>query len=343
MMMHEQRSPLHKHDYHSIPHEHVMERSTAPDDEVESGNSSPPYQQIGPLSLHEPDDTETITSCLWLQQFKIDFPLFTDKIMKEYEQFNHENINPLIFLPIIVLYYTLVVCRTGLIGLRFDGDANHNVLVVSLFCVILFTLFFVLYIAMHALRLTERKAMHDGLKWIFEEWLPLPIEEMLLLISTFVWSLFLIARVVKGQCPPGTSLFQQQTCNQFASLGGIPNDMAYSLYFSPLALQCVTKNLSIRMLVISNMSNLFVVAFCVIYSGAWNDYCAILNWVFFVTFAFAIERLQRIAYSALMKAKDQQVQRYNLSICPHNKHSILRTSAYTFNRNSYIDCQSCQS
>ena len=341
--MNEQISPLHKNDYQSIP-QNVMERSTAPDNmDVESGNSSPPYQQIGPLSLDDDNDTETITSCLWLQQIKIDFPLFTDNIMKEYQQFNHENINPLIFLPIFVLYYTLVACRTGLMGLRFDGDANHDVLVVSLILMILFTLFFVLYITMHALRLTERKAMHDGLKRGLEVWLPLPIEEMLLIIAIFVWSLFLIARVVKGQCPPGTSLFQQQTCNQFASLGGIPNDMAYSLYFSPLALQCVTKNLSIRMLVISNMSNLFVVAFCVIYSGAWNDYCAILNWVFFVTFAFAIERLQRIAYSALMKAKDQQVQRYNLSICPHNKHSILRTSAYTFNRNSYIDCQSCQS
>ena len=284
-----------------------MDRSSVPD--LESSGGSSPYEALGPFDDPEDgEDDETITNCLWLLKWKIEFPLFTDNLIKEYEQFNHENINPFIFLPIIVLYYTLVVCSTGLMGLRFDGDANHNVLVLSLVLMILFTFIFGLYITMHFLRLTERKELHDALKRKFKEWLPIPIEEILLFIAVFVWSLFLIARIVKGQCPPGTTLFQQQYCNQFASSGGVPNDMVYSLYFSPLVLQCVTKNLSIRMLVLSNVSNLLVVVFCVIYAGAWNDYCVILNWVFFVTFAFAIEQLQRIAYAALMKAKDQQVR-----------------------------------
>ena len=305
-LIHGQLNPLHRN-YCSIPVENIGEGSCEPDMDIESGSNSP-YEQLGPFDITgiSSDDTDDITSYIWLQRFKIDFPLFTDKITKEYEKYNHENVNPFIFLPIIFLYYTLVACRTGLMGLRFDGDANHNVLVVSLICMILFTFFFGLYVTMHALRLTGRQSMHDGLKRSLE-WLPFRIEEGVLIIAVFVWSLFLIARVVKGQCLPGTTLYQQQTCNPFASLGGIPNEMVYSLYFQPLVLQCIMKNLSIRMLALSHISNLVVVTFCVFYSGAWSDYFAILNWVFFVTFAFAIEQLQRIAYTALMKTKYQQV------------------------------------
>ena len=142
---------------------------------------------------------------------------------------------------------------------------NHVCLVVALvFCLFLW-LFCVLYGTVQCLRLTGRDQMLAALKlWL--ERLPLRLEELIMVCGIFSWSLFLIARVLKGQCPEDATLFEQQTCNAYADDGGIPFEMAYSLYAGPLLLQLQTKNLSIRTLVMGHLSTLAVVSFCVFYS-----------------------------------------------------------------------------
>ena len=61
-----------------------------------------------------------ITSCIWLHKLTgCDFPLFSDEIMEAYHEHNLANVNPFIFFPVTLLYYALVVCRSGLSGLRF--------------------------------------------------------------------------------------------------------------------------------------------------------------------------------------------------------------------------------
>ena len=89
---------------------------------------------------------------------------------------------------------------------------------------------------MKVLLVTGRDRMLADLKAGIK-WLPIQLEELILLLGISGWSLFLIARVLKGQCADGTSLWEQQICNPFASHGGIPNEMAYSLYF--MTLVCV--------------------------------------------------------------------------------------------------------
>ena len=61
-----------------------------------------------------------ITSCVWLQKLTgCDFPLFSDEIMAAYHEHNVANVNPFIFSPVIFVYYTLVICRSGLMALCF--------------------------------------------------------------------------------------------------------------------------------------------------------------------------------------------------------------------------------
>jgi hypothetical protein len=123
---------------------------------------------------------------------------------------------------------------------------------------------------------------------------------MLVAMSSF--ALFLIARVLKGQCPPGTTLWEQQTCNQFASQGGIPTDIAYALYIAPMVWP-FSSDLSIRTHVISQLCVFSVVLFCVVYSSAWNDYYVLLNWLIFTNITFEIIRLQRVAFKEYLNAK----------------------------------------
>ena len=92
------------------------------------------------------------------------------------------------------------------------------------------------YLLCHALRLTGRKRMLTDLKKKFA-WCPFQTEEILLVSCLMTSSLFLISRVLVGQCPPGTSLFLQQTCNQLASSGGIPSELVYCIYWLPLMAQ----------------------------------------------------------------------------------------------------------
>ena len=185
------------------------------------------------------------------------------------------------------------------------GQMNHVVLLAALIISFFQAILTGTYITLQALRMTGRDRMLADLKARLK-WLPIRLEESMMVLGVASWSLFLIARVLKGQCPAGTSLWEQQTCNPFASQGGIPNELAYSLYFAPLALQLVTRNLSIRTLVITHMTTLAVVAFCVCYSKAWSDYAVLLNWLMSSNISFEIKRLQRISFKDSSNAKDLQ-------------------------------------
>ena len=63
---------------------------------------------------------DQITLSVWFQRWlRCDFPLFSDEIIVAYHKHNVANINPFITIPIILLYNSYVICRSGLEGLRF--------------------------------------------------------------------------------------------------------------------------------------------------------------------------------------------------------------------------------
>ena len=150
-----------------------------------------------------------------------------------------------------------------------------------------------------------RKGMLADLKKKFA-WCPFQVEEILLVSTLMTTALFLISRVLVGQCPPGTSLFLQQTCNQLASSGGIPSELAYCIYWVPLMAQLFLRNISIRMLIMSSITGLITVAFCVIYGNLWSDYFIMIMWILYSNASFEIERLQRVGYALTVKILDQK-------------------------------------
>ena len=257
--------------------------------------------------------SDKFDSSPWLQRWLgCDFPLLPEEAMEAYHEHHLYSVNPFIFIPVLALYFLLLVFRSGMIvGLRdFHNDSMNQaiVLVIAMICVVTDYIFLGLYLTVNALRLLKGRdgMLADLISRL--KYLPFRLEELIFFLAICTWSLFLIARVLKGQCPPGSSLWEQQACNQFASQGGIPSELAYGLYMIPLVLQMAMKNISIRTLVIGHLSVLTTVIFCICYQQAWNDYFMILNWILSSNVSFEIKQNHRVAYKNLMKAREQKVR-----------------------------------
>ena len=161
------------------------------------------------------------------------------------------------------------------------------------------------YFVIQAARLTGRKRLFAAVKEKFE-WCPFRIEEILLVSTVLTTTWFLVSRVLTGQCPPGTTIFLQQTCNQHANSGGIPPEMVYGIYWFPLMAQLMIRNVSIRTLALTSIAGFATVAFCIIYGNLWNDYFVMITWIWYSNASFEIERLQRIGYTQTLKLLDQK-------------------------------------
>ena len=61
-------------------------------------------------------NSDDITLAPWLQRLGMDFPLFTDNMMKQYRKHNVENFNPFVFIPTILALYGMPILRNGLAG-----------------------------------------------------------------------------------------------------------------------------------------------------------------------------------------------------------------------------------
>ena len=156
----------------------------------------------------------------------------------------------------------------------------------------------------------RRMKQHDVIDRMHElsKKLPMYVEDCVLYCATVSVGLFLIARVLAGQCPSDTSLWLSQTCNPFQDAGGIPTEQVYSLYVLPIILLFALKNVTYRALIISYIMSVTVVAFCVIFIYAWKDLWCIVYCFIFINIALELERLQRVVFSENLRAKDAMLQ-----------------------------------
>ena len=279
--------------------------------------------------IHTKSANDLFESSPWLQRWLgCDFPLLPEEAMEAYHKHHLENVNPFVFIPMLIVYLLELIFRCGIIvGFSKFGDLSRNqaiVLVVSVICTLTSNFFFFVYLIVHALRLTGRDVMLGDLTGRLK-YLPLRLEESVFFLGVIAWSLFLIARVLRGQCEPGTSLWEQQTCNPFASQGGIPAELVYSLYLIPMSVQLAMKNISIRNVVLGNLTTLAAVLFCICYQQAWNDYFIVLNWMIVSNISFEVLRTHRVDYKNLMKEKEQQVHRSLLLQTIHRSTICLKT------------------
>ena len=168
----------------------------------------------------------------------------------------------------------------------------------------------ILFLVVAAEFFFRRMEQHGVIEKIHElsKNLPVYVEDIVLYSTVICVGLFLIARVLVGQCPSDTTLWMTQTCNPFQDAGGIPTEQVYSLYLVPIILLFALKNISYRALILSYIISVTVVAFCVIFTYAWKDLWALVYSFIFINIALELERLQRVVFAENMRAKDAMLQ-----------------------------------
>ena len=203
------------------------------------------------IERQQPQDTmDQITSSRLLMRIRCNFPLFTDNSLDAYHLHSIKHISPIVCIPIVMVYSFLFITQCGLIGLGSSGiDTTFVIRLFAVLAAIICDVLFGLLCTHLYLRITERD--HEAFLVRLKKWLPFRLEDSMTVAGVIVWSLFLIARMLTGPCPSGTTaLWQQQTCNPFAKHGGIPAGMVSTLYSIPLMAQLFTRCISTHVLVL---------------------------------------------------------------------------------------------
>ena len=150
-----------------------------------------------------------------------------------------------------------------------------------------------------------RRVLKERMETVLEK-LPFLLEDFVILVGIFVLCLMLIRRTIAGQRPEGTSLFDLQACNPFASLHGIASDLLFFTYVAPITVQVVIKNVSLFALIMSWIMIVTTAIFCVVFTQAWADVFILCLLVVVITTSFEVERLYRISYMQLVSSQEQE-------------------------------------
>ena len=253
---------------------------------------------------------DQITSSKFMLRFHCVFPLFTNQIVDEHNMHmrNNKHINPVVICPALFAYFALFASQCGLIGLANSdsGKVAYVVRLIGLLTTFICDFFTILYCIFQFLRLTGRD--HEAFMARVKKWFSFRLEDAITITGVCAWSLLLIARILAGQCPSDTTLWQQQTCNPFANQGGIPAGMVSTLYWLPLLVQLFMRCISLHVLVLCYIICFAVVAFCVFYTKAslYSSYPDLIVILIFINASIEVTRLQRLSYVDTLKAKEQE-------------------------------------
>ena len=245
-----------------------------------------------------------IASSTMLMRINCNFPLFPEQILDEYYVHKMKHINPVVFIPTLFVYMSLLISQCGLIGLAsYDGGIIPYVIrLIAVFAYFMCYLFCGLFCYFHFLRRTGRD--HETFKIRLKKWYPFRMEDSMTVAGFCAWSLFLIARILTGQCPSDTTVWQEQMCNPFANQNGVPAGMIPTLYGIPLVAQLLMRCISIRVLVMCYILSFVVVSFCVFHtkSSIYASFPDLIIMVVFANSSFEVTRLQRLSYLDSLKS-----------------------------------------
>ena len=229
------------------------------------------------------------------------YPFFAKDDLLGYYIFSRSHINVVFVAPMMVIAFVPIGTRCNL-QLLGSGDPILAVAFVFLVAVIIS---FTMLTLPHVLRLfDETKALGTRL---FHANMKAPLESVLGCAGLMATGLFSVYRVVSGQCPPNTSLWDTQRCNPWADAGGIPPEDLLFLIMTPLIVQVLYK-LSLGTLTMMWVIAVAFIMFNMVYARAWNMIWLLLYSGFVINSSFEFERLSRVAYELMKNAAERRVR-----------------------------------
>jgi signal transduction histidine kinase len=132
--------------------------------------------------------------------------------------------------------------------------------------------------------------------------------DVIAFLSAIGFGLLLIGRIVNGQCPPNTTMWTSQNCNNVAVRNSVPIDNMFACYLCPVIAQLLLRGVRFKTIILTWIIGVaFVIAAVIFVNGEYHVYTVLIS-LFFLYIPFEIERFMRIAFAQQQELKNKVIK-----------------------------------
>jgi signal transduction histidine kinase len=239
-------------------------------------------------------------------QFEQSFPSFSDaSIVKEYRYWNQKSVAVVTcVLSLVFVDFPYSITR---FNLAYLGIYEHPFTISSQVVAIPTFMLFGMYVVVHLyLRYYGRNpdpnsaSPDDDVFAVRKRWcdkfLAYPVEDFVVVGTTWMLSAIFLGRVSMGACPDNVSIWEAQRCNPVANSHSFPQDDVISMYGVPLFLQFLLRGTSLRGVLLSYGVAFAAVVYAMVAVEGYLQCYSILNLLVFPIMSVELERWMRVAF-----------------------------------------------
>ena len=188
-------------------------------------------------------------------------------LFEQYKRNQKRDFDLVAILPLMITFYMGIATRLNLSNAfkpRISGEGYFSAaLVLFIIAFLVSVLYFIAHMIIHRTPKVKRdQRPYKISEKILLVWFAGRIEDVIGILGVLMIGMYLIARVVAGQCSDTTTIWRSQMCNPVAASSSIPHDQVLLLYATPMIAQIILKGISVEAL---TLSWLLIVVF-VVYS-----------------------------------------------------------------------------
>ena len=255
-----------------------------------------------------------------LKEYDFFLSLIDKEIFQEYRNFQKSNIHWPSLLSGFGIYLFITLMK-GSISYLFQLGLYFNLAhAVLLFLGCLYGIFFIAQFCL--VYRTPTCILHQMSRHIIFTWIYGHFEDALISLTSLLTGLYLLARVMAGQCPANATWFSSKdSCNPNAKVGGLPYDQLLLVQITPLVIQMYFQGVSRwGVLIASLISIAFLVASLVIVKGECDAF-SVAYALFFLHTCYESQRVKCEDFLNSKRINQQECQMQNTEL-EHQKEMV---------------------
>jgi hypothetical protein len=227
--------------------------------------------------------------------------LSNPQLFQQYKINQKRNFDVVAVLPLLITFYIGISTRLNLGNSYKKNVPGASYFTASLTILLAGSTVAMLYFISHMVLYKTSKDNRDGFYYRMSEkiltvWFGGRIEDVIGILGVLTIGMFLISRVVAGQCESMTDIWLSQSCNPVASAYSIPHDQVILLYSTPMLAQIIIKGISVEALTLSWLLIVVFVVYAVVLVNGWFQIWTILYVIIFINISYEFERLMRVSF-----------------------------------------------
>jgi hypothetical protein len=227
--------------------------------------------------------------------------LSNPQLFQQYKINQKRNFDVVAVLPLLITFYIGISTRLNLGNSYKQHVPGASYFTASITILLAGFTVAMLYFVSHMVIYKTAKDNRDGFYYRMSEkiltvWFGGRIEDVIGILGVLTIGMFLISRVVAGQCESMTDIWLSQSCNPVASASSIPHDQVILLYSTPMLAQIIIKGISVEALTLSWLLIVVFVVYAIVLVNGWFQIWTILYVIIFINISYEFERLMRVSF-----------------------------------------------